>query len=498
MAFSLMNGLSSAGQGIATYAATAGLEAQKADLARQTTILADQLATTRESAGRQEAGQIAAAAAEKQNTFTSDQNAQNRATQLNMATIGANATTGAASIHAKSAAAVAAITSSAKPAEVKEAEWYANATPEQRQAYSATLMARAGLPPWMADQSGGAAAVASGAKPAATPPVTGAPTGVSDGGAAAGVAAGLAPEATPPVTGAPTGVSDGVSTPAPSVSPPVTGTDTSTILPSSPNRNDKALTGLPDAAVSMIKMMVDGKMSPPSGMAMTKPYWQAFIAKASEYDPNFDETSWASRVATRKDFTVGKSADAVTAINTALSHAGTLVGDFDKLNNFRFTPANVVLNEITPLFGDARQGKARLTVDALASEARKVFAASGGGNLTELKNWQNDFPINGSPSQHQIALAGFVDLLDGRLQTLADRYNRGMGTTAEPLNLLQPKARAVYEKLTGLVPRNSTGYQTGGVQDNPANVSPPASPAKTVAPVAPANGRPSLSSFFQQ
>ena len=333
------------------------------------------------------------------------------------------------------------------------------------------MLAKAGLPPWMADQSGGAAAsVASGDKPAATPPVTGAPTGVSDG----------------------------VSTPAPSVSPPVTGTDTSTILPSSPNRNDKALTGLPDAAVSMIKMMVDGKMSPPSGMAMTKPYWQAFIAKASEYDPNFDETSWASRVATRKDFTVGKSADAVTAINTALSHAGTLVGDFDKLNNFRFTPANVVLNEITPLFGDARQGKARLTVDALASEARKVFAASGGGNLTELKNWQNDFPINGSPSQHQIALAGFVDLLDGRLQTLADRYNRGMGTTAEPLNLLQPKARAVYEKLTGLVPRNSTGYQTGGVQDNPANVSPPASPAKTVAPVAPANGRPSLSSFFQQ
>jgi len=100
MAFSLMNGLSQMGTGVAAFAATAGLEAQKADLARQTTILADQLATTRESAGRQEAGKIAATAADIQNTFMSGENALNRTTQLSAATIAANATTGAASIHA--------------------------------------------------------------------------------------------------------------------------------------------------------------------------------------------------------------------------------------------------------------------------------------------------------------------------------------------------------------------------------------------------------------
>lgn len=82
---SLMNGLSSAGSGLAGFAATAGLESQKADAAQalqasggviqgnlQTqkagldqaaAILADQLATARESSGRVQAGGIAATAA---------------------------------------------------------------------------------------------------------------------------------------------------------------------------------------------------------------------------------------------------------------------------------------------------------------------------------------------------------------------------------------------------------------------------------------------------
>ncbi len=69
MPVSLMNGLSAAGAGVASFAGTAGLEAQKADLQQQGIRLADQLQTTRESAGRQEAGAIAATAASKQNDY---------------------------------------------------------------------------------------------------------------------------------------------------------------------------------------------------------------------------------------------------------------------------------------------------------------------------------------------------------------------------------------------------------------------------------------------
>ena len=112
---------------------------------------------------------------------------------------------------------------------------------------------------------------------------------------------------------------------------------------------------------------------------------------------------------------------------------------------------------------------------------------SVGGSVEAVEN----FPLNGSPAQQKAALVGFVDLLDGRLQGLADQYNRGMGKTDDPLNLLQPKARAAYEKLSGRAPpTDATGYQTGkptgsnaaaASQDAEAGTSTasPATPTKT-------------------
>jgi len=498
MAFSLMNGLSQMGTGVAAFAATAGLEAQKADLARQTTILADQLATTRESLGRRESADIAAKAVDIQNTFTSGENALNRTTQLGIANIGAGATLGAAGIHAKSAAEVANIganattgaaginaksatdvaniSSNRKPDEIKEAEWFANATPEQRQAYSAALMAKAGLPAWMADQTGGAASgVADGTKPAPRPPVTGAT----------------------PVTGAIPDDTGTTTQKAPGT--PDVGADANT-LPAPTNLNPKALAGIPDAAASVIKKMVEGRMSPPTSLAINKPYWQGMIALASKYDPSFDDTTWAGRVQTRKDFTgSGKDAQAIAAINNALGHAGALMDSFNKLDNVGFVPAvtNPVMNAIqSGVFGDTRQKPTQQNIDALAAEARKVFSMTGSGSLAELEKWEKDFDINQSKPQMAASLAKFVELLDSRLQAIGDNYNRGMQRTTEPMTLLGEHGMAVYKGLTGNAPTNAVGYQLG--------FKPSVSPPQTI-PRGGANGtathsdnRPPLSSFFPQ
>lgn len=400
---SLMNGLSAMGAGLASFAGAAGLEAQKAELAQQSMMLADQLATVRESAGRQEAGKIAEAAQGRQFGFQAGESAADRALRISE---------GAAQRASEEKR--TGMTVGADTPEIKNAKWWTDATPEQRQAYREELAAKAGLPAWLntpsapASPSGGASPTQPGA-PAAPAPVTGVP-------------------------------------------------DTA-----QPTRNDKALEGLPGPAASLVKGMVEGRIAPPSSFAASKPYWQALIAKATEYDPTFDETSWTGRVATRKDFASGQSAKAVTAMNTALGHAGTLLDDFEKLNNFGgvATVLNAPVNMMEKAFGDARQTKAQQTIDALASEARKVFAATGGGNLTELQEWQKSFPLNGSPDQQKAALTGFVELLDGRLQALADQYNRGMNRTDDPVNLLQPKSRAIFEKLTGKTPDNATGYQLG-------------------------------------
>ncbi|MGD0109887.1 MAG: hypothetical protein ABSC06_38580 [Rhodopila sp.] len=97
---SLMNGLSSLGAGISQFAGAAGLEQQKSDLAKQQTILADQLATTRESKGRQEAGDIAATAAGKQQQFEAGQGDLQRQSAQAIATTTSSATRYAADVSA--------------------------------------------------------------------------------------------------------------------------------------------------------------------------------------------------------------------------------------------------------------------------------------------------------------------------------------------------------------------------------------------------------------
>lgn len=418
---SLLNGFSALGQGVSQFAGTAGLEAQKADLTRQSLMLADQLATTRESVGRQEAGQIAAGAQERAQTFTAGQS-----------TLADQRLAARESAGRQEAASLAA---AAPSPEIKSAQQFAKLGPEEKQAYREEMMTKAGLPAWMI-----------GGDTPSSP--TGTPSTFDTGSA--------------------------VSPPPPAPSP--------TEVPGA-NRNDQALAKVPGAAASIVKGMVDGRIAPPSSFAMSKPYWQGLIAKAAEYDPTFDQTTWAGRVATRKSFAAGNDATAVTALNTALGHAGKLADQFTELNNSGglATPLNAPVNAVEGMFGDNRQTNVQQTVDALASEARKVFASSGGGNLTELQEWQKNFPINGSPSQQQGALTNFVGLLDSRLQSLAEKYNRGMGRTDDPMNLLQPNARAVYKRLTGAEPEDAVGKQMG------ATATPSSTPSATaVAPTNPA------------
>lgn len=451
---SLLNGLSAMGASTAQFAEKAGLEQQKSDLQRQTVMLADQLAGARESAGRQEAGGIAAMAATladqrigaresagRQESGQIAEAAQGRQfqQQSSESALADQRISARESAGRQEAAQIAEATQgrtqtfqagesektrNAPTTEIKNAQWWAKATPEERQAYRSELMAKAGLPEWMS----GPDTVSPAVSPASPAPATGAPE-------------------------------------------------------SAASRNDKALEGMPPAAASIVKGMVEGRIQTPPGRGIDKPYWQAMLQKATEYDPTFDQTTWTGRVATRKDFASGQSAKAVTAMNTALGHAGTLLDDFEKLYNFGGvgTVLNQPLNAISSAFGDARQTKTRQTIDALASEARKVFASTGGGNLTELLEWQKSFPLNGSPEQQKAALTGFVELLDGRLHSLADQYNRGMGKTDDPINLLEGKGREAYKKLTGREPEGGTGYQLGKPPSGTTSAAPAMAPADPTA-----------------
>lgn len=87
MPFSLSGGLSAMGKSVADTAGDMMLNTQRAELERQRLALAETLAEGRESRGREQAGMINAAAAEKEQTFRATENEKNRAKEFDLANL---------------------------------------------------------------------------------------------------------------------------------------------------------------------------------------------------------------------------------------------------------------------------------------------------------------------------------------------------------------------------------------------------------------------------
>lgn len=211
-------------------------------------------------------------------------------------------------------------------------------------------------------------------------------------------------------------------------------------LPAAGARNDKVLENLLPQYRGMVKAMVDGRMSPPNGMALRNPVMQRLLSVAQQYDPTFDATNWGARSATAKDFAAGASAKNITSLNTAIQHLGTLHELGQKLNNGSFPMLNQAGNYANTQTGDARATNFEATKHAVAEEVSKVFK---GSNLSdsEIKQWSSALNASMSPEQLQGAVENIVELMNGRISALGDQYGRGMGASVPGIKLLDQKSR---------------------------------------------------------
>lgn len=207
---------------------------------------------------------------------------------------------------------------------------------------------------------------------------------------------------------------------------------------------------VPKPIADQVKALAEGRMQFPAGFALKSPYWQNMISMVSQYDPNFDAVNYNARANTRKDFTSGKSADNITALNTAIYHLGSLEKNLSALNNSSIPAFNTVKNTLGEQLGSEsiQQAKKASEADAeaVSHELAKVFR-SVGMSEGEVNSWKQKITTNSSPAQRKAIIGEALHLMEGRLEALGERYNRGLGTTAEPLSLLDPKARAVYQQL---------------------------------------------------
>jgi len=158
---------------------------------------------------------------------------------------------------------------------------------------------------------------------------------------------------------------------------------------------------LPPADAALTKSLAEGRMAFPTGAGLRSPYWQKALQNVANYDPTFDAVNYGARAATRKDFTSGKSAQNIKALNTAIGHVGQLydqIGGTMSSGGYPLaTTVNSLVNSYNRGAGSAGPTNYAQTAGAVASELTQVFRGTGGAEADSRRCWSSVTLANSTP-----------------------------------------------------------------------------------------------------
>jgi len=216
--------------------------------------------------------------------------------------------------------------------------------------------------------------------------------------------------------------------------------------PAADVHGDAYLSTLSPQIAQQVKGLAEGKIPFPSSFALKSPYWQQMISAVSQYDPEFDAVNYQARAATRKDFTTGKSAQSINALNTVAQHISALKQLGDNLSDSNLPLVNAGLNTFKNMTGDPTVNSYDAAAGHVAEELTRAWRGAGGSEADierSIKTLGHDL----SPAQRSGALQTLGELVKGKVDALGDQYRRGMGTAAKDTNFYTPQALSAFKNI---------------------------------------------------
>ncbi len=218
------------------------------------------------------------------------------------------------------------------------------------------------------------------------------------------------------------------------------------------------LDSIPDAGQrGIVKALAEGRMQFPTGAALRAPYWQQMLDTVAKYDPSFDAVNYNARAKTRADFTSGKSAQTVNAINTAIGHLDSLQQAATALGNSSSTWWNGLKNWYSDVTGKPEPKTFEATREAVADELTRVWRGAGGSEA-DIQERKKQLATASSPAQFKAVIGQLGDLIESKLVSSQQQYLQGMGI--KDIQVLTPKSRQVLDKLEGNSPAASVAAPT--------------------------------------
>lgn len=164
---------------------------------------------------------------------------------------------------------------------------------------------------------------------------------------------------------------------------------------------------------------------------------QEMLSLVSQYDPSYDEKSYATRQALQTNFTSGAYSQNINALNTAIGHLVDLYSNAQGLSNTPVNALNAIKNSVGSALGNGNINKADLNIDASIGELASTLKGSGATDA-EIANL-GTITHNSSPSQINSYIEAGTQLLASRLDALQQTYTAGMGK-APSQSFLSPTA----------------------------------------------------------
>lgn len=221
---------------------------------------------------------------------------------------------------------------------------------------------------------------------------------------------------------------------------------------------EEALEGLDEKEQRIVKLMASYKYIKPTGFSLRVKYWRDLVERAAAYDPTFDFAQYDSRQRLRTDFAVGKAAQNVRSLNTAIGHLGTLRDKARALQNSPLELWNKIKNTALSQVGDPRVVDFNVAANAVAGELATLFKNTSGTDQ-EIRAWREQVASSQSPAQLSAAINTSVELLVSRLNVLKEQYEKGMGRPVD-IELLHPKSRQTLSRMgwnvSALEPESAT------------------------------------------
>jgi hypothetical protein len=213
---------------------------------------------------------------------------------------------------------------------------------------------------------------------------------------------------------------------------------------------EEFLKTLDPATASAVKAIDEGRMSA-SGRRM-----QQLLPLVSQYDPDFNQQDYQTKLRTRQGFTslsLGSPGGQVKSANQAISHANEVFDLADQLGNYTYFPAvmnrghQLVASQTDPKYQETI-AKFREAVSATSGELGKVFTNNAPA-LETIRHWKEGMGELDSPEAIKAGTQEAIKLLMGGVDSAKDVYNQGLKSNKETRDFLSPRSQSIMNKLFG-------------------------------------------------